>query len=141
MTTIGKPTPAHFVWKCTNCKRESSAKFEPGSKITPYRPDSGDKFVGVLVIECRGLEFTGFKPEVRYLSAFLPVTLTRVKGHWTCKGIESGTIFSEIDLQGGEWADYDEKVNLQLYRSINSNGLQASLPVAILNIESKWDRA
>lgn len=31
------------------------------------------------------------------------------KGEWLATGLESGTAFSAIDLQEGEWFDYDEK--------------------------------
>jgi len=41
-------------------------------------------------------------------------------------GLESGTPFLEVDLEEGEWVDYDEK---------------ATLPVGISSIESRWARA
>lgn len=44
-------------------KRESSAKFET-SAITPYIAENG-QYGPLLVLECRGLEFTGFDPKVR----------------------------------------------------------------------------
>ena len=31
------------------------------------------------------------------------------QGEWMAKGLESPTPFSGIDLQEGEWFDYDEK--------------------------------
>lgn len=31
------------------------------------------------------------------------------QGEWQAKGLESTTVFSNIDLQEGEWFDYDEK--------------------------------
>jgi hypothetical protein len=31
------------------------------------------------------------------------------QGEWQAKGLESTTLFSGIDLQEGEWFDYDEK--------------------------------
>jgi hypothetical protein len=34
-----------------------------------------------------------------------------LQGVWKCKGVESGTAFDEVDLDEGEWADYDEKVS------------------------------
>ena len=39
----------------------------------------------------------------------LPVS----QGIWKCKGLESGTEFSEVDLSEREWTDYDEKVGMQ----------------------------
>lgn len=35
--------------------------------------------------------------------------LTAWKGEWQARGLESPTKFSGIDLQEGEWYDYDEK--------------------------------
>ncbi|KAI0361320.1 DUF866-domain-containing protein [Trametes cingulata] len=108
--TAGKGSTAHFVWRCGLCKRESSAKFEPGEKPKPYSAEANGQFAPFLTIDCRGLEFVGFDP----------------RGIWKCVGIESGTVFSEVDLEEGEWVDYDEK---------------AAQPVGVSNFESKWARA
>lgn len=35
--------------------------------------------------------------------------LITVQGEWEAKGLESPTTFNGIDLQEGEWFDYDEK--------------------------------
>ncbi|KAF7320107.1 hypothetical protein MKEN_00795100 [Mycena kentingensis (nom. inval.)] len=99
---------AHFVWRCGNCKRESSAKFEEAYPVRPYNAEN-EQFGPLLQIECRGLEFTGFEP----------------RGIWACEGM-NGTGFPEVDLEEGEWTDYDEK---------------AALPVGISSFESKWTRA
>ncbi|EGO05227.1 hypothetical protein SERLA73DRAFT_100938 [Serpula lacrymans var. lacrymans S7.3] len=111
----GRNSTANFVWRCGSCKRESSAKFEP-SPTLPYSADANGQFSPFLTIECRGLEFIGFDP--------------KLGGNWTCKGVESGTLFPEVTFEGeGEltdWVDYDEK---------------AALPVGISDIESKWSRA
>jgi len=37
------------------------------------------------------------------------IPLTVDQGEWMAKGLESPTKFSGIDLQEGEWFDYDEK--------------------------------
>ena len=29
---------------------------------------------------------------------------------WKCQGADSGTVFDEVELEEGEWVDYDEKV-------------------------------
>ncbi|KZP00854.1 DUF866-domain-containing protein [Calocera viscosa TUFC12733] len=89
----GSRGSAHFVWSCKFCKRESSAKFEPGAKPRPYTADDAPHFAPLITLDCRGLEFTGFSPQ----------------GAWECKGAESGTKFGEIELGEGEWTDYDEK--------------------------------
>lgn len=31
------------------------------------------------------------------------------QGEWTARGLESSTLFPSVDLQEGEWFDYDEK--------------------------------
>ncbi|KAK5065086.1 hypothetical protein LTR84_000922 [Exophiala bonariae] len=87
----GSRGEANFVWKCKNCKRESSAtiKAAPAS----YEQTAPAKPKNIIQIDCRGLEFTEFKPD----------------GEWEAKGTESGTKFSGIDLSEGEWFDYDEK--------------------------------
>ncbi|KAF9015068.1 hypothetical protein BDQ17DRAFT_13321 [Cyathus striatus] len=90
----GKGSKANFVWRCGLCKRESSAKFELATPVQPYT-SANTQFQPLLVVECRGLEFTGFDP----------------RGIWKCVG-ESGTVFPEVDLSDGEWNDYDEKAAL-----------------------------
>ncbi|TCD63319.1 hypothetical protein EIP91_005665 [Steccherinum ochraceum] len=105
-----KGATAHFVWRCSSCKRESSAKFETNSPPKPYSADANGQFAPLITIECRGLEFVGFDP----------------RGTWKCVGLESGTRFAEVELEEGEWVDYDEK---------------AALPVGVSNIESQWSRA
>ncbi|MCJ1246439.1 hypothetical protein MMC30_003646 [Trapelia coarctata] len=106
----GSRGEANFVWRCKSCKvyipahrgiskwklnllqRESSAtiKAPPAS----YQQASPPKPQNIIELDCRGLEFTEFK----------------VDGEWKAKGLESNTIFTGIDLQEGEWFDYDEKV-------------------------------
>lgn len=59
----GKNATANFVWKCSNCKREHSATFDKAAP-TPYSADNNGQFAPLVMIECRGLEFTGFDPKV-----------------------------------------------------------------------------
>ncbi|KAL7285112.1 hypothetical protein ACG7TL_000204 [Trametes sanguinea] len=108
--TSGKGSTAHFVWRCGLCKRESSAKFDPSEKPKSYSADANGQLAPFLTIDCRGLEFVGFDP----------------RGIWKCVGVDSGTVFPEVDLEEGEWVDYDEK---------------ASVPVGVSNFESQWARA
>ncbi|MCJ1408107.1 hypothetical protein MMC19_002180 [Ptychographa xylographoides] len=58
-----------------------------------YKQASPPKKENLVQFDCRGLEFTEFKAD----------------GEWTAKGLESTTNFTGIDLQEGEWFDYDEK--------------------------------
>ena len=64
---------------------------------------------------------------------------------WKCVGAESGTVFPDVDLEEGEWVDYDEKVTTflsMMYAIVfNAHDVQAALPVGVSNIESKWARA
>ncbi|TRM60252.1 hypothetical protein BD626DRAFT_505919 [Schizophyllum amplum] len=106
----GKNATAHFVWRCGMCKRESTAKFDTTYGLRPYKAENG-QFGPLLIIECRGLEFVGFD-------------MTR--GTWKCKGADSGTVFSDVDLSDGDWTDYDEK---------------SAQPVGISELDSKWTRA
>ncbi|KAL8397294.1 hypothetical protein RB594_004133 [Gaeumannomyces avenae] len=87
----GSRGEANFVWKCKNCKRESSASIKAAP--TAYEASEPAKARKILEFDCRGLEFTEFKPE----------------GNWMAEGAESGTKFTEIDLTEGEWFEYDEK--------------------------------
>ncbi|KAF4494900.1 DUF866 domain [Fusarium agapanthi] len=89
----GSRGEANFVWKCKNCKRESSASVKAGP--FPYEQTEPAKPQKILEFDCRGLEFTEFKAE----------------GEWLAEGVETGTKFTGIDLEEGEWFEYDEKSN------------------------------
>jgi len=108
--STGKRSSAHFVWRCGHCKRESSAKFDPSSSPRSYSADANGQYAPFITIDCRGLEFTSFDPQ----------------GVWKCVGTESGTPFTEVEFDNGEWVDYDEKTKE---------------PVGISEIESEWSRA
>lgn len=60
-------------------------------------------------MDCRGLEFIEFKPDVSGPFIMSLSHAHRRQGEWEAKGAESGTAFSGIDLSDGEWYDYDEK--------------------------------
>ncbi|KAF6228919.1 hypothetical protein HO133_007031 [Letharia lupina] len=87
----GSKGEANFVWRCKSCKRESTATIKNPPHVYTYF--SPPKKQNIIEFDCRGLEFTEFKPD----------------GEWQAKGLESPTKFSGIDLQEGEWFDYDEK--------------------------------
>ncbi|KAK4101072.1 DUF866-domain-containing protein [Parathielavia hyrcaniae] len=87
----GSRGEANFVWKCKNCKRESSATMKAAP--VPYQQSEPPKAHRILEFDCRGLEFTEFIPE----------------GEWLADGIDSGTKFDGVELIEGEWFDYDEK--------------------------------
>ncbi|KAI1319005.1 hypothetical protein EDD11_005203 [Mortierella claussenii] len=96
---------ANLVMKCKFCKCESSADF--ASKPVAYEIENNEKYATIITIECRGLELVGFEP----------------RSGWKAKGAESGTVFEDIDLTDGDWAEYDEK---------------SELPVGISGIEAKF---
>ncbi|KAI4124073.1 MAG: hypothetical protein LQ347_005871 [Umbilicaria vellea] len=87
----GSKGEANFVWRCKSCKRESTATIK--APPIAYKHASPPKRQNIIEFDCRGLEFTEFKAD----------------GEWAAKGLESPTTFSSIDLQEGEWFDYDEK--------------------------------
>lgn len=87
----GSRGEANFVWKCKNCKRESTASIKTAPK--PYEQGEPAKQQPVIEFDCRGLEFTDFHTE----------------GKWLADGIESGTKFTDIEFEDGEWYDFDEK--------------------------------
>ncbi|KAL9065216.1 MAG: hypothetical protein Q9161_008374 [Pseudevernia consocians] len=82
---------ANFVWRCKSCRRESTATIKNPPRA--YRHASPPNKQNIIEFDCRGLEFTEFKSD----------------GEWQAKGLEWPTKFSGIDLQEGEWFDYDEK--------------------------------
>lgn len=59
----------------------------------PYEQMEVPKAKRILEFECRGCEFVEFKPE----------------GNWEARGVDTNTPFKEIDLDEGDWFDYDEK--------------------------------
>ncbi|KAH8601329.1 hypothetical protein B0O99DRAFT_254373 [Bisporella sp. PMI_857] len=87
----GSRGEANFVWKCKSCGRESSASIKAAPLA--YNQASPPTRQKIIEFDCRGLEFTEFKPE----------------GEWLATGLESGSKFTAIDLTEGEWFDYDEK--------------------------------
>jgi hypothetical protein len=92
----GSRGEANFVWKCKNCKRESSATIKEAPKA--YAFTSPAKTVNILEFDCRGLEFTEFKSD----------------GEWLATGTDTGSKFTAVDLSDGEWYDYDEKAGTEV---------------------------
>ncbi|KAI0136970.1 DUF866 domain protein [Xylariales sp. AK1849] len=116
----GSRGEANFVWKCRNCKRESTATI----KTTPKAYEQGDaaKEQSILEFDCRGLEFTEFHPE----------------GIWLADGADSGTKFTDIDtLQDGEWYDYDEKAGEE-FMPINPRPMLQDLVNKDIVVRLKW---
>ena len=89
-------------------QRESSANIKEAPKT--YVHSSPPQKVNLIELDCRGLEFTEFRADVGEYQAprWCPLA-DSPQGEWQAKGLESTTLFSGIDLQEGEWFDYDEK--------------------------------
>nr|CAG8448001.1 9474_t:CDS:2 [Entrophospora candida] len=99
---LGSRGTANLVIRCKFCRRESSAQIDP-IPTQLYTIENNGKFVKILAVDCRGLELMGFK----------------------ATGVDSKTLFEDIDLTEGIWADYDEK---------------AEVPVGISEIETEFKR-
>ncbi|KAK3683759.1 DUF866 domain protein, partial [Podospora appendiculata] len=87
----GSRGEANFVWKCKNCKRESTASIQAAP--IPYQQTEPAKPQNIIEFDCRGLEFTEFHSE----------------GEWLADGLETTSKFTGIELVDGDWYDYDEK--------------------------------
>uniref|UniRef100_A0A914HU51 Uncharacterized protein n=1 Tax=Globodera rostochiensis TaxID=31243 RepID=A0A914HU51_GLORO len=99
----------HISSKCSFCGRVNTLEILTDS-YGSYSVDKNGHFQTLVKFECRGIEPISFDPRVG----------------WTCVGVESGSIFAEIDLNELEWADYDEK---------------SCLPVEINDISFQFIRA
>lgn len=58
----GSRGEANFVWRCKNCKREHSASIKEAPR--KYEFSEPKKRQTVMEMDCRGLEFMEFRPEV-----------------------------------------------------------------------------
>ncbi|KAK7800117.1 hypothetical protein U0070_010188 [Myodes glareolus] len=83
---------ASMVQKCKLCARENSIEIL-SSTIKSYNAEDNEKFKTIVEFECRGLEPIDFQPQAGFAA----------------EGVESGTVFSDINLQEKDWTDYDEK--------------------------------
>ncbi|XP_006879871.1 PREDICTED: UPF0587 protein C1orf123 homolog [Elephantulus edwardii] len=83
---------ASMVQKCKLCSRENSIEIL-SSTIKSYNAEDSEKFKTIVEFECRGLEPVDFQPQAGFAA----------------EGLESGTVFSDINLQEKDWTDYDEK--------------------------------
>ncbi|KAL3744464.1 hypothetical protein ACJRO7_013689 [Eucalyptus globulus] len=113
--TLGESLPipnskgtTHLVQKCKFCERDGTVTMIPGQgrPLTQEDSESG-KYAPLMLFDCRGYE------PVEY--SFL--------GLWKAESLE-GTLFENIDLSGGEIADYDEK---------------GECPVMISNLRATFD--
>ncbi|EDL90419.1 similar to RIKEN cDNA 0610037L13, isoform CRA_a [Rattus norvegicus] len=73
---------ASMVQKCKLCARENSIEIL-SSTIKSYNAEDNEKFKTIVEFECRGLEPVDFQPQAGFAA----------------EGVESGTVFSDINLQ------------------------------------------
>lgn len=105
---------ANLVVSCPACRKENSASYvvrKPGSKedakmgeIAPWTPlkaqdDAAPTFHTLCTVEFRGLNPLDVK-----IDELLPPS-----HQWACTGTESGTTFSDVQFEDGEWHDYDDE--------------------------------
>uniref|UniRef100_F6SMN5 CXXC motif containing zinc binding protein n=1 Tax=Xenopus tropicalis TaxID=8364 RepID=F6SMN5_XENTR len=83
---------ASMVQRCKLCSRENSIDILAAS-LHPYNAEDSETFKTIVEFECRGLEPVDFQPQAGFAA----------------EGAETGTPFSEINLQEKDWTDYDEK--------------------------------
>ncbi|XP_044094197.1 CXXC motif containing zinc binding protein isoform X2 [Neovison vison] len=83
---------ASMVQKCKLCARENSIEILSNT-LRSYNAEDNEKFKTIVEFECRGLEPVDFQPQAGFAA----------------EGVESGTVFSDINLQEKDWTDYDEK--------------------------------
>lgn len=92
----GSRGEASFVFRCKGCKSEHSSSIVRTDDS--YDPDHNGKFVDILIIDARGIDF----------KKFIPV------GNFQCKGLNSNAKFPEVDLEDSEWYDYDDDAGLEV---------------------------
>lgn len=80
------------------CQRESSAVIKAGPHAYKFAELPQARQQKILEFECRGCEFVEFRPD----------------GDWKARGLDSGTVFKDIDLTEGDWFDYDEKAGAEV---------------------------
>jgi len=57
--------------------------------------EDSNKFKSIVMFDCRGLSVIDFSP----------------RNGFKCHGVESNTVFEDINLEEKEWVDYDDKQN------------------------------
>lgn len=90
---LPKKGTTNLIQKCKFCKREGTVTMIPG-RGSPLTNDSSEtgKYAPLMVFDCRGFE---------------PMDFAFSSG-WKAESME-GTKFEDIELSGGDFAEYDEK--------------------------------
>ncbi|KAI5298818.1 hypothetical protein KEM56_003758 [Ascosphaera pollenicola] len=96
-----------FRVQCTSCREEhpnavSFNRYKTHSASITDAAKTFDITMGktqsIIELDCRGLEPIEFIAD----------------GEWHATGIKSGTSFSNIELEEGEWFDYDNKAGQEV---------------------------
>lgn len=82
----------NLVIRCKLCSRENSMDVIEGSQCA-YTEDDAGKFKSIVSFDCRGVEPVDFDPR----SGFI------------VKCIENGQTFEEVEIEDGDWTEYDDK--------------------------------
>ena len=103
----------NFVIKCKLCSRENSLDLIEGSQgksssikyssgfikvqfivfVGAYTEDDSGKFKTIITFDCRGIEPVEFDP----------------RGGYVVKAIDNGQTFEDVEIEGGDWTEYDDK--------------------------------
>lgn len=59
----------------------------------PYTASDAGKFKTIVAFDCRGVEPVEFSP----------------RSGWLAQSAENGQKFEDVDLEEGEWVEYDQK--------------------------------
>ena len=90
---------ANFVMKWPESKRQCNISIIDLKDVTRNNYELGDvgEFVPIVAFECRGCDIVGFS----FQDPFTVET-------------QGGFIFNDVELEDGEWCDYDEENDLSV---------------------------
>lgn len=93
----GSRGSANLVIKCQLCSRDNSMDIIRDS-IGSYNIENDNKFVTMVVFDCRGIEPVDFQPTVGFIA----------------ESSESGMKFKDVSFAEGDWTDYDENASVSV---------------------------
>lgn len=93
----GSRGEANFVSSCSFCKARSNINIQLPKDFKGYLNEFSGEKIKMLEIDARGFDIVEFIPQ----------------GPFICKGVDSNSLFKEIDLIENEWYDYDDITALE----------------------------
>lgn len=63
--------------------------------ISKYTAEDSNSFKSIVAFDCRGISIIDFSP----------------RNGFKCRGLESNTVFEDVNLEEKEWVEYDVKQN------------------------------